>query len=207
MAYAFLKAMGLNGEIGVFKVDLRKGKMTASTGHEVVSAQGCEYQIRSSRYPFCPCVEPIAEGGNYPACSKDDPSRDNSIRSVMQFIPFNQELNRFTLIAKGGNAGSYRVRWGSQEKVFSAEELAHGINLAEVFPSNPFGGAFARVDAAVAAKQAFETKQIKEVFHGAEGKADMERAVQRTEQERGPLAKAIKVAVLPVTHSIRIEPL
>jgi hypothetical protein len=125
----------------------------------------------------------------------------------MQFIPFNQELNRFTLIAKGGNAGSYRVRWGSQEKVFSAEELAHGINLAEVFPSNPFGGAFARVDAAVAAKQAFETKQIKEVFHGAEGKADMERAVQRTEQERGPLAKAIKVAVLPVTHSIRIEPL
>ena len=207
MAYAFLKAMGLNGEIGTFKVDLRKGKMTASAGHEVVSSRGGEYQICSSRYPFCACVEPIAEGGNYPVCGKDDPTKDNSIQSVMQFIPFNQELNRFTLIAKGGNARSYRVRWGSQEKVISAEELAGGINLAEVFPSNPFGEAFARVDAAVASKQAFETKQIKEVFHGAEGKADMAGAVERTERERASLAKAVLESQVPVTHVIRIDPL
>jgi lysophospholipase L1-like esterase len=207
MAYAFLKAMGLNGEIGTFKVDLRKGKMTASAGHEVVSSQGSEYQIRSSRYPFCPCVEPVAEGGNYPLCGKDDPATDNSIRSVMQFIPFNQDLNHFTLIVKGGNAERYRVRWGAQEQVFSREDLARGINLAEVFPLNPFGGAFARVDSAVSAKQAFETRQIKEVFHGAEGKADMERAVQRTEAEREPLAKAILATLVPVTHSIRIDPL
>lgn len=207
MAYAFLKAMGLDGQIGTFKVDLKKGKMTTSAGHELVSSQGGEYQIRSSRYPFCACVEPGTAGGNYPVYGKDDPSKDTSIRSVMQFIPFNQELNRFTLIAKGGNARSYRVRWGAQEKVFSAEELARGINLAEVFPSNPFSGPFGRVDAAVAAKQAFETKQIKEVFHGAEGKADMAGAVQRTEREREPLAQAIVAAVVPVIHTIRIDPL
>jgi hypothetical protein len=198
--------MGLNGEIGTFKVDLKRGKMTTSPGHELLGSRNGEYQIRSSRYPFCACIEPIAEGG-YPVCSKDDPSKDNSIRSAMQLIPFNQQLNRLSLVAKGGSARSYRVRWGTQEQEFSAEELARGINLAEVFPSNPFGGAFARLDAAVAAKQAFETKQIKEVFHGAEGKADMARAVQRTEQERDPLARAILTTLVPVTHSIRIDPL
>lgn len=207
MAYAFLKAMGLKGEIGTLKVDLKKGKMTASAGHELVSSQGGEFTIRSSRYPFCACVEPVAGGGNYPVCGKDEPSKDNSIRSAMQFIPFNQELNRFSLIAKGGSAKSYRVRWGSQERVFSSQELVRGVNLAEYFSSNPFSDAFARVDAAVATKQAFETKQIKEVFHGAEGQADMARAVERTEQEREPLARAISTSLSPVTHSIRIDPL
>ena len=99
------------------------------------------------------------------------------------------------------------MRWGSQEKVISAEELAGGINLVEVFPSNPFSGAFARVDAAVGSKQAFETKQIKDVFHGAEGKADMAGAVERTERERAPLAKAVLESQIPVTHLIRIDPL
>ena len=59
-------------------------------------------------------------------------------------------------------------------------------------------------DAAVAAKQAFETKQIKQIFHGAEGKADMAGAVARTEAERPPLAMAIQAAFLPVTHTIAI---
>jgi len=98
------------------------------------------------------------------------------------------------------------VTWGGNTKQFSAQQLRKGINLAAEFPLNPFSEAFARVDAAVAAKQAFETKQIKQIFHGDEGKKDMNVAVTRTEQERAPLAGAIKSAFLPVTHTIRIEP-
>src|SRR6185437_5359268 len=55
MAYAFLKAMGLDGEIGTFTVDLKKNVMKTPAGHEVVGATTGEFQIKSTRYPFCPC--------------------------------------------------------------------------------------------------------------------------------------------------------
>jgi hypothetical protein len=110
------------------------------------------------------------------------------------------------LVARKGNAASYRVTWGGQSRTFSASELAKGVNLAEAFPCNPFCEAFAKVDAAVAAKQAFETTQIKQIFHGREGKADMAAAVASTEKQREPLAQAIKEAFVPVTHTIAIAP-
>lgn len=56
------------------------------------------------------------------------------------------------------------------------------------------------------AKQDFETVQIKQKFHGADGKADLEATVERTEKERLPLAEAVKAALVPVTHTIGIEP-
>jgi hypothetical protein len=43
------------------------------------------------------------------------------------------------------------------------------------------------------------------MFHGPEGKADMEAVAAKTESEREPLAQAIKAAFAPVTHTIRIE--
>ena len=61
------------------------------------------------------------------------------------------------------------------------------------------------MDEAVRAKQEYETKQIKSIFHGDEGKKDMEAAVKRTEAERAPLAEAIKTAFVPVKHTIRIQ--
>ena len=60
MAYAFLKGMGLDGEIGTFTVDLKKNEMKTTAGHEVVAAKDGEFQIKSSRYPFCPCLNPKA---------------------------------------------------------------------------------------------------------------------------------------------------
>jgi hypothetical protein len=62
------------------------------------------------------------------------------------------------------------------------------------------------VDEAVKTKQAYETTQIKTIFHGHEGQADMNRAVERTEAERAPLAAAIAAAVVPVKHTLRIVP-
>src|ERR1035437_2917294 len=110
MAYAFLKAMGLKGDIGAFNVDVKKGKMKVSSGHALVSAKDGELTITSSRYPFCACVPSAQAGASYPVCEKDNPAKDNSIRSAMTLIPFNQELNRLTLKERNVKTGrSYKV--------------------------------------------------------------------------------------------------
>ena len=207
MAYAFLQAMGLKGDIGMLIVDVKKSKMKTSPGHVLVSAKDGEFKITSSRYPFCACVPEGQGAASYPVCEKDDPAKDNSIRSAMTLIPFNQDLNRLTLKADNVKAGRrYQVTWGSESKTFTADQLARGINLAAEFPCNPFCKAFAKVDAAVAAKQAYETQQIKQAFRSPEAKTDMEGVAARTEKEREPLAAAIRAAFVPVTHTIKIAP-
>jgi hypothetical protein len=122
----------------------------------------------------------------------------------MTLIPFNRDLNRFTLQVTGAEAKKYKVTWGTETKSFSAEQLAKGVNLTDEFSSNPFGGAFAKVDAAIAAKQAYETTQIKQKFRSKEAKENMEAVVAQTEKEREPLAAAIKAAFGPVEHTITI---
>ncbi len=206
MAYAFLKALGLDGNLGTFIVDLNKNKMRTSAGHQLVSAENGEFKITSVRYPFCPCLPRTDGSRNYPVCGADDTGKDNSIRSAMTLIPFNQDLNRLTLMARKGPAKQYAVTWGTETKTFSAEDLARGINLAAEFPCNPFCEQFAKVDAAVAAKQAFETRQIKEKFHGPGARDNMDQIVVETENERAPLVDGIKAAFVPVTHTIKIVP-
>jgi len=191
MAYAFLKAMGLDGDLGTFTVDLRSGKATASSDHTVDSFTNNTLTVTSSRYPFC------ATGAL---------DKDNSIRSGMTLVPFNAELNRLKLIVKGGTAENYAVTWGDETRDYSAAQLAIGVNLAEDFAVNPFSAAFAKVDAAVADKQKYETRQIKELFHGPEGKADADATAALTEKARQPLANAIATAFVPVTHTLRIQP-
>ena len=205
MAYAFLKAMGLQGDIGTFTVDVKKSEMTVSPDHTVVSAKDGEFTITSSRYPFCACVPSAQAVASYPTCEKDNPTKDNSIRSAMTLVRFNQDLNRLTLKAKNVKTGtSYKVTWGSESQTFTAYQLSRGINLAAEFSCNPFCEAFAKVDAAVAAKQAYETKQIKQAFRTPEAKTDMEGVAAQTEKEREPLAAAIRAAFVPVTHTITI---
>ena len=206
MAYAFLKGLGLKGDIGTFTVNLRNDKMVVSPEHKLVSARNGEFVITSSRYPFCACAPAGKAAPGYPVCDQDDPEKDNSIRSAMTLIPFNPDLNRLILKATYVKSRrSYKVTWGQESRTFTAVQLEHGINLAAEFPCNPFCEAFATVDAAVAAKQAYETKQIKSSFRSPEAKTDMEGVAARTEQERAPLAEAIKTAFVPVTHTIKIE--
>jgi hypothetical protein len=189
MAYAFLKALGLDGEIGTFTVDLAKKDAKVSRGHELVSFKDGELRVTSRRYPFC---------------ATGELNSDNSIRSAMTLVPFNPELNRLMLVVKNGAAKNYQITWGNETKTYSTEILGKGVNLADDFAANPFSEAFAKVDAAVAAKQAYETRQIKDLFHGPEGKADMEATAALTEKVRAPLAAAIQQAFVPVTHTIRI---
>lgn len=189
MAYSFLRAMGLDGEIGTVTVDLGGQKAEAGAGHKVDGVANGEVTLTSLRYPFC---------------ATGETNKDNSIRSGMEVIPFNQDLNRFKLVVKNAKAANYKVTWGGESKSYSAAELSTGVNLAADFAVNPFSEAFKRVDDAVGAKQAYETTQIKKIFHGDEGKKDMEAAVKRTEAERAPLVEAIKTAFLPVKHTIKI---
>jgi hypothetical protein len=123
----------------------------------------------------------------------------------MALVSFNQSLNRFTLVVHNAPAPRMRVTWGETAKTYSASALAQGVNLAADFMVNPFSAAFKRVDEAVARKQAYETRQMKSLFHGPEGRIDMEATVALTEKARTPLVEAICAAFKPVTHVIRIE--
>jgi lysophospholipase L1-like esterase len=190
MAYAFLKAMGLDGQIGTITLDLAAGKATASEGHKVLATESGRIEIESARYPFC------ATG---PA------NEDSSLRSGMTLVPFNKDLNRFLLVVRSAPAGRYTVTWGDSSRTYTAEELAKGINLAADFETNPFSDAFKRVDDAVAKKQAYETRQVKDLFHGPEGQADLAMTSALTEKVRAPLATAISAAFVPVRHTITIK--
>lgn len=189
MAYCFLRAMGLDGDLGTITVDLGDGSAHGGEGHEVTGFADGTVSVHSTRYPFC------ATG---PA------DKDDSIRSGMTLVPFNQELNRFTLVVKNGKAGNYRVTWGASSRSYSADQLAKGVNLAADFAENPFSEAFNKVDEAVARKEAYETRQIKTLFHGDEGRTDIAATVALTEEVRKPLADAIAAAFVPVDHQIKI---
>jgi lysophospholipase L1-like esterase len=191
MAYAFLKALGCNGNIGTITVDLAGNKATASTGHTVTKAASGEIALTSTRYPFC-ASGPL--------------DKHTSIRSGMTLVPFMQDLSRFTLVATGGSAAKYAVTWGSESRTYSAEQLKAGVNLADDFQVNPFSAAYKQVEDVVLKKQQYETEQIKKQFHGAAGKADIEKTVTETEAIRAPLAAAIATTVVPVNHVIKITP-
>ena len=215
MAYAFLKSFGLEGEVGTYTVDLKSKEANTSNGHELIAFKEGELKIKSSKYPFC---------------ATGDIASDNSIRSGMTLVPFNKELNRLLLVVKNGNAERFEITWGGQSRSYSAEQLGRGINLADDFEINPFSEAFARVDKAVIAKQTYETKQIKQIFHdlasgkwksaddikdeeiralytelNRDGKFDMDALAAATEKKRASLAAAIKSAFVPVTHTLVIR--
>jgi hypothetical protein len=190
MARAFLKAMGLDGQIGTFTVDLKSGTASATEGHSVNSFKDGVLSVTSRKYPFC---------------ATGTLDSDSSIRSGMALASFNDELNRLSLVVKGASAANYKVTWGTQSRVYSAAQLEKGVNLANDFDVNPFSEAFNKVDNAVIAKQNYETHQIKELFHGPEGAADMGATVTKSESERAPLAKAIATEFVPVSHQIKIE--
>ena len=149
MAYAFLKALGCDGKIGTITVDLAGNKAEASEGHKVLSCDGGQVEVESSRYPFC---------------FYGEPSSPNSTRGVLEFLPFDQDLNQLTLVVRGGE-GKMKVTWGSVSKEFAAEQLAQGINLAAEFLDNPFCDAFRRVEEKIAQQQEMEVALIKVLIH------------------------------------------
>ncbi len=205
MAYAFLKAMGVDGEIGRITIDL-KGKPRVSSGHRVVKAyEDGDVLIESRRYPFC---------------FFGDEKSSESTRSILLFLPFNEELNRLILVVKNLPGETAKVSWTNAERAwtreFSRQRLEAGINLAAEFEDNPFRQAFETVDQLIARKQAFETRMIKDVvtrFRTVRGilgdDAEAERALatlrSRLFKKQGDLHKEVRRAIKPLEHWIKID--
>ncbi len=201
MAMAFLRALGLDGQIALLTADLG-GVASASEGHKVLSWKDGKLEVESRRYPFC---------------FSGDEKSSASTRSILPFIPFNAELNRFTLVVKGLKTPKARVAWGESAQSFSREALEAGINLAAEFPENPFREAFEKVDGLVGKKQNFETTMIKEVItrfriaekllgDDAEAKAAIEKLTARLLAKNEAMHREARDAVVPVRHTIAITP-
>ena len=188
MVYAFLKGLGLDGDLGSITYDESSGKATAANGHEVISATDGKISLRSHRLAFSP--------------GPGVTDKDNSLRAGLALVPFDDELNRLTLKVSSPKAAAYNVTWGEQTKHFTAAQISAGINLAKEFDNSPLVPAFQKVQDAVAKKQAYETRQIKELVHGAEGAADMEATFALTEKVRAKLAATVADSLKPVEHSL-----
>lgn len=202
MAYAFLKAMNVDGNIGKITADLSANTATATDGHRVISMKGGAIDVESTRYPFCFFGEPSDPWGT---------------AGITEFIPFNEELNRYELVVTNPGAEKLRVTWGTASREYSAEALAKGINLAADFVTNPFSESFARVEQSVRMQQDFETFLVKELLQNVPKVSDAEAAaapVQRKALKAITDAGMNKAkymnglsakAVTAVRHVIKIE--
>ncbi|HUT01693.1 MAG TPA: SGNH/GDSL hydrolase family protein [Phycisphaerae bacterium] len=202
MAYAFLRAMGLDGDLGTIAVDYAAGKAEASGGHKVLAAEKGAVELESGRYPFCFWGDGKSPGGTV---------------SILPFVPFQQDLNRLRLVVRNLPGAKAKVQWGKQAKEFPAEELAKGINLAAEFLDNPFAAAFGKVVDAVGRKQAFETRAIKSMitsFRQFAGSSPEEKELaplldavrDKLLKMQDKLAEQARAAVQPVRHKLVITP-
>ncbi|MGC4034235.1 MAG: SGNH/GDSL hydrolase family protein [Tepidisphaeraceae bacterium] len=86
MAYAFLKNMDFDGNVGTLYVDMADHTAKTFGGHKFVKAEGNAFTFESTQYPFC---------------FWGDPSKQSATNGLLDAIPFNADLNRFTLTVAG----------------------------------------------------------------------------------------------------------
>jgi len=199
MAQAFLKGMGIDGQIGTINVDM-KGNAEATEGHKVASAANGKVELESTRWPYCFSGDEKSSGGT---------------RSILPFCTFNQDLNRYILIVKNLDSEKAKVTWGADSKVFTKAELEKGVNLTEHFFANPFVPEWNKLEQKVAAKQGFETMMIKELitrfpnlsksFDGdKEAEAAIEVLRKKLMDKHAKLVADVRAGVVPVKHTLVI---
>ncbi|MEI6713608.1 MAG: SGNH/GDSL hydrolase family protein [Verrucomicrobiota bacterium] len=202
MAYAFLKGLGCDGNVGEIVMDA-SGKTTVSAGHKVVTSAAGTVELESERYPFC--FDP-------------DSKSSGSTRSLLAFLPFNQDLNRLTLKVAHLTSDNAKVTWGEESREFTKAQLEAGVNLAAEFTKTPFDKAFGGVMNAVAAKQAYETMIIKGMISqfrafNAETQKDPELgAIFETLRKKflathSLLDSETHAKLVPVKHTLTVTPL
>ena len=202
MAYAMLKGLGCNGDIATITVDMKSGQARATGGTRVISYAGGQLELESTCYPFC---------------FTGDPASPSSTTGMLEFIPFNQDLNRYLLVVKNASASSLKIQWGDTSKIFTAEQLAAGVNLAAEFLKNPFSEPFAKVQEAIRKQQMIglqlagpvslfdvmaENRAKNPVTGGKAFDEDREAVLQFDALVRAHSRSLI----VPVRHSILIEP-
>ncbi len=205
MAFAFLKEMGFDGNIGNITLNLAASgndRVAVQGEHDAKIADDGTLKITSRRWPFC-----FTGGPN-----------DATTLAMSRFLPFNETLNRFTLTVKGLNTPFADVFWGGSHQRFTKEELEKGINLAAVFAgTTPFQDAWVKLNAAVQLKQEFETFMIKNIRNGQRGASSIWNGADMKDDlntfwnamwEKGwpSKSKAVQAAFQPVEHSIKVQP-
>ena len=193
MAYAFLKGLGVDGNIGAVTVDLASNSAAATDGHKVLSIKDGAVEVESTRYPFC---------------FYGDAKKSDSTSGIIEFLPFNQDLNRYMLVVKN-SGGKVKVTWGKTSKEFAAADAEKGINLAAEFLDNPFSEPFKSVEKLIRAQQNAETPLIKKTLHDlpkAKDKATAEEAAREEMKKAKDLYDTAAIAAqAPVKHTIKIE--
>ncbi len=192
MAYEILKALGCDGDIGTIEVDM-KGEARATAGHTVVGSSSGAEVLESSRYPFCYNYEPAAT------------KEPDGVASIVPYVPFSNNLNRFVLKVANLGAPAATVAWGDQTKSFSRDELAKGVNLAEQFTQTPFDTTFARVMGAIQDKQNFENYMIKFTsnYNANDNGGNIDENMIAVYKQKDA---AVKALLVPVRHTIAIVP-
>jgi lysophospholipase L1-like esterase len=191
MASAYLKALGLDGDLGGVTIDLAAHSAKGAGGQRISPGPSEGLTLISDRIP---CV---FETG--------DVSKDATIAAGLALADFHQRFNRLTLKVTGAVAAQVKVTWGDQSKVFERVALERGVNLAAEFPQGPLKPAFDKIWKAVGDKQAFETRQIKTLFRSPEAKKDMEAVVRSSELEHAKLVAALKAAYAPAETTLKVE--
>jgi lysophospholipase L1-like esterase len=200
MAYAFLKAMGFDGNIGTITYDAAAATATATEGHRVVSSKPGEVTIESTRYPYC-----FNKGDNHPF---------GPTTSVLPYLPFNDDLNRYMLVVKNLKSTRAKITWGADSKEFTAGQLAKGINLAAEFINNPFVPAFNAVDDQMRIKGTYESVVVTNYLAQnapvvapllPDKAASFKSADTALRDIDAGLAEHCAQAVKPVVHTIKIE--
>ena len=200
MAEAFLKGLGVDGNIGEITVDM-KGASIATEGHKTTGSNGVA-EIESTKYPFC---------------FDGDSKSPEGTRGIIPFCDFNERLNRLMLRVKNLDAAKAKVTWGSQSHVFTRAQLATGVNLAAEFAITPFDGEFFRFMEGVAAKQNYEMcliqdlmRNFKDLSENIKSNREMVAALETSTNKllvdwERTKAEA-RARLVPVKHTIKVEP-
>jgi lysophospholipase L1-like esterase len=202
MAYAFLKALGCDGNIGTITVEPGLNRAEGTPGQHIVSCQGGVVTLKSTRYPFC-------------FTGASDSKKPADTAAVATVFPFNDDLNRYVLVVKGLTTPKAKITWGGTTKEYAAADLEKGINLAAEFTANPFIDQFNKVDTAVHEQETQETTLSKIFMHNAAqwkqqlapeaGKA-FDQIIAAGRARHDELYKKASALVIPIEHTIKIEP-
>jgi len=196
---SILKQLGEKGDIAEIVMELNTGKTQASAGHQVISSKTGEAEIASTRYPFCFSA----------------PNRLNEA-TILPYLPFQQDLNRFILKVSDPVSAKYQVSWNDKSKVFPNEPLKQGINLAAEFLENPFSEQFRKIRRYSAGKKQRERYICRTWMASLNSVApfDPDRTLTSAIQDvLSELKKAndldtaaLQKLVIPIRHTIKVRP-
>jgi hypothetical protein len=184
ITYAFLKVLGCDGNIGTITSDFAAGKAKGTPGQKILSFQDGKLTVESTRYAFCLGAIPLS-------AAPFDP--------LLRFLPFNEELNRYTLVIKNLPTAETKLSWSDEQRDFSSADLARGVNLTAVMEDRPFGSAAQLMNGPV-----FDQRQLEGVLGAALLKGTPD---PQADAKKAAAFQVIKSRLAPLQHVFTIQPL